>query len=170
VARNACKILGDLKDPDLLKHIGPAFENKDERVQKAALQAVIDSRLPGRAEVIANALPLLAPALTEDALLDLMFEADPLALPALERCYSQPMPPSVLARVVNVIAAIQDQDAVFVLARICNMQQLPQVVRNAALQAMEFRTSKKGQKSLQKTSLSAEVKELPVKKLVLRGA
>ncbi len=62
VVRNACKLLGELKDPELLEHIAPAFEHQDERVQKAALQAVKDSKLPRRAAVIANALPLLLAA------------------------------------------------------------------------------------------------------------
>jgi HEAT repeat protein len=166
VVRNACKILGDLKDPDLLRHIGPAFENKDERVQKAALQAVIDSRLPGRAAAIANALPALAPSLVEDALLELMFEGDPQSLPGLERCYTLPMQAPVLARIVNVIAAVQHQDAVFLLANICRREDLPQTVRSAALQAMEFRNSKKGQRPAK----PAEVNELAIKNLVLRGA
>jgi len=68
VVRNACKILGELKDPELLQHIVPVFEHQDERVQKAALQAVKGSKLPGGAAVIANALPLLSPHLVEDSL------------------------------------------------------------------------------------------------------
>ncbi len=170
VVRNACKLLGDLKDPDLLQHIGPAFENKDERVQKSALQAVIDSRLPGRAAMIANVLPLLAPPLVEDALLDLMFEGDPMSLAGLERCYSSPMQASTLARIVNVIAAVQHQDAVFLLASICRREDLPQNVRNAAQQAMDFRNSKKTNRLAMKNPSVGELQEMPVKKLVLRGA
>ncbi|MBZ5531795.1 MAG: HEAT repeat domain-containing protein [Acidobacteriia bacterium] len=170
VVRNACKILGDLKDPELLQHIPAAFAHKDERVQKAALQAVIESRMPRRAVVLAEALPLLPPALVEDALLDLMYEASPESLPGLERCYSLPMPVNVLARIVSVVAAVQHQDAIFVLAGIVRNEKLPQMVRDTASQAMEFRTSKKGQKTAQLISTSKEAAELVVQKFVLRGA
>ena len=88
VVRNACKLLGELKDPELLQHIAPVFEHQDERVQKAALQAVKDSKLPRRAAVIANALPLLSPQLVEDALCELMHQADPEGLPGLENYFS----------------------------------------------------------------------------------
>src|SRR5258708_27800482 len=60
VVRNACKLLGDLKDPEILPNIAPAFEHKDERVQKAGLQAVVGSRVPTMAATIANALPVLS--------------------------------------------------------------------------------------------------------------
>jgi hypothetical protein len=95
-----------------------------------------------------------------------MFEGDPQSLPGMERCYTLPMQAPVLARIVNVIAAVQHQDAVFLLANICRREDLPQTVRSAALQAMEFRNSKKGQRPAK----PAEVNELAIKNLVLRGA
>lgn len=171
VVRNACKILNELKDPELLQHLAPVFENKDERVQKAALQAVIETRLPQRSAVIANALPLLSPALLEDAMLDLMYQAEPESLPGLERCYRLPLPTSLLARLVSVIAAVQHQNAIFLLANICSNQQLPQLVRDAAAQAMEFRNSKKAAPPAgPKSNEAAKPTELPVGKLMLRGA
>jgi hypothetical protein len=107
VVRNACKILGELKDPELLQHIRPVFENKDDRVQKAALQSIIDSHLPGVATTLAVVIPQLSPILLEDALYELMFLADPESLPALERCFSSPLPAALLWRLVTVVAAIQ---------------------------------------------------------------
>lgn len=170
IVRNACKILSELKDPDLLQHIAPAFAHKDERVQKAALRAVIGTRLPQRAAVLANALPLLSPALLEDALMDLTYQGEPESLPGLEHCYSLPMPSSVLVRLVNVIAAVQHQNAIFLLARICNNQQLPQPVRDAAVQAIEQRNAKRGQTPAPQNSDAVETSEMPITKLLLRGA
>ena len=150
VVRNACKIMGELKDPELLQHIRPVFENKDERVQKAALQAVIDSHLPGVASTLAVVLPQLSPVLLEEALYELMFLADPESLPALERCFSSPVPAALLWRVVSVVAAIQTTEADNLLTGVMNNPALPQNVCAAAKRAMEKRPFARTPKPAQK--------------------
>jgi hypothetical protein len=151
VVRNACKIIGELKDPELLQHIQPVFESKDERVQKAALQAVIDSHLPGVASTLAVVLPKLSPVLLEEALCELMFLADPDSLPALEHCFSLPVPAALLWRLVGVVAAIQTTEADNLLTAIMNNPALPQNVSAAAKLAMAkrpfARTTKPAQKN-----------------------
>ena len=139
VVRNACKILGELKDPELLQHIRPVFENKDDRVQKAALQSIIDSHLPGVATTLAVVIPQLSPVLLEEALYELMFLADPESLPALERCFSSPLPAALLWRLVTVVAAIQTPEADNLLTAIMNNPALPPNVSTAAKRAMEKR-------------------------------
>ena len=139
VVRNASKIIGELKDPELLQHIQPVFGNKDERVQKAALQAIIDSHLPGVASTLSVILPQLSPVLLEDALYELMFLADPESLPALERCFSSPLPAALLWRLVSVVAAIQTPEADNLLTTIMNNPALPQNVSTAAKRAMDKR-------------------------------
>ena len=139
VVRNACKIIGELKDPELLQHIQPVFENKDERVQKAALQAVIDSHLAGAASTLAAVLPALSPVLLEETLYELMFLADPDSLPALERCFSSPLPAALLWRLVSVVAAIQTSEADNLLASLMKNPGLPQNVCAAAKRALEKR-------------------------------
>lgn len=139
VVRNACKIVGELKDPELLQHIQPVFGSKDERVQKAALQAIIDSHLPGAASTLAVVLPQLSPVLLEEALYELMFLADPDSLPALERCFASALPAALLWRLVSVVAAIQTTEADNLLAAIMNNPALPQNVCAAAKRAMEKR-------------------------------
>src|SRR6185369_10403105 len=84
VVRNSCKLLGDLKDPELTSHIMPALKHVDERVQKAAVTAVLDSRHPDRAAILSEALPFLHPLVMEDVFHELMFLRDPNCLPALE--------------------------------------------------------------------------------------
>jgi len=152
VVRNACKIIGELKDPELLQHIQPVFGNKDERVQKAALQAIIDSHLPGAASTLAVVLPQLSPVLLEEALYELMFLADPDSLPALERCFASVLPAALLWRLVSVVAAIQTTEADNLLAAIMNNPALPQNVSAAAKRAMEKRPFARTPKPAKKES------------------
>lgn len=145
VVRNACKILAELKDPDLLANLSPVLGHEDERVQNAALQAVKESRLSGRKTVIARALPLLSPALVEDAMSELMFQMDADSLPILEEHFTTTWPDEtrVLARVVELIGTIPQAPAAEVLARISLNEQLHETVRKAAQQALSRRSATK---------------------------
>jgi HEAT repeat protein len=146
VVRNACKLLGELKDPELLDQLLPVFAHKDERVQAAALQAVAESRLLRRQTVIAKALPLLSPMLLEDALRELMFRPDLEILPALEEyCNAEaPADPWAMVRVVGVVAAIPQAPAAEALARISLNEKLNRSVRKAAQEALAARSSRNG--------------------------
>jgi len=83
VVRNMCTVLSDLKDPALAVHIAPALQHTDPRVQRAALTAIIRNRSEGRALVLAEALPKLAPDLLDEATDELMFMKDPKTIPAI---------------------------------------------------------------------------------------
>jgi len=83
VVRNMCTVLSDLKDPALAVHIAPALQHADPRVQRAALTAIIRNRSEGRALVLAEALPKLAPDLLDEATDELMFMKDPKTIPAI---------------------------------------------------------------------------------------
>ena len=85
VVRNMCTVLSDLKDPAIGAHIAPALQHADPRVQRAALTALIRNRSDGRAPVLADALPKLAPDLLDEALDELMFLKDPNTVPAIGR-------------------------------------------------------------------------------------
>ncbi len=145
VVRNSCKLLGELKDPELLQHIQPVFENNDERVQKSAFQAVIESRLPGRAAVIANALPLLSPRLVEEALVELMHQADAESLPGLENYFNSAAAKSArtLPLIINVISAIPHDKAGDLLASIAKNEKFSVELCNAARQALSFRSAQR---------------------------
>ena len=140
VVRNACKLLGELKDPQLLEHIAPVLEHHDERVQKAALRAVMECKLPRRAVVIANALPLLPPQLLEDALCELMHQADEDSLPGLENFFNSCSARSgrVPRQVINVIAAVPQEQAVNLLARISYNETVDASLRRAAQEALSL--------------------------------
>jgi hypothetical protein len=152
IVRNACKMLGELKDPELLIHIVPVFEHEDERVKKAALQAVTESKLPRRAAVIANALPLLSPHLVEDALCELMHQADPESLPGLDKYFSAMAPAknsSVLRLVINVIAMVQQENAVHLLSKISYNESIDAGLRKAAQDAISANAALKARKFLE---------------------
>jgi HEAT repeat protein len=151
VVRNACKLLGELKDPELLQHIAPVFENADERVKKAALQAVKESKLPGRAAVIANALPLLSPQLLEDALCELMHQADSESLPGLEKFFNSIAAKNgkALRLVINVIAAIPDEQAVNLLSKISYNEIIDAGLRKAAQEALSACAARKARRFLE---------------------
>jgi HEAT repeats len=146
VIRNACKLLGDLQDPELLDQLMPVFVHKDERVQKAAFQAIKESRLPKRKTVIAKVLPLLSPMLLEDALGELMYQPEPEVLPILEEYFNAPAPAGVWAmvRVVRVVAVMPQAPAAEALARIALNQKLDESVRKAAQGALAARSFQNG--------------------------
>jgi len=151
IVRNACKLLGELKDPELLKHIVPVLEHNDARVQKAALHAVKESNLPGRAAIIANALPLLSPHLLEDALCELMHQADAASLPGLEKYFNLSVAKNnrVLRQVINVMAAIPQEQAVLSLSRISYNEAIDADLRKAAQEALSAWSARKARRFLE---------------------
>jgi hypothetical protein len=150
VVRNACKLLGELKDPELLQYIVPVLEHQDERVQKAALQAVKESKLPGRAAVIANALPLLSPHLVEDSLCELMHQSSVDSLPGLEKFFNSSAAQNgkVLRLVINVIAAIPQEKAMNLLSKISYDGSIDAGLRKAAQEALSASAARKARKVL----------------------
>jgi HEAT repeat protein len=150
VVRNACKLLGELKDPQLLEYVAPVLEHHDERVQKAALRAVMECKLPRRAAVIANALPLLPPELLEDALCELMHQADVEILPGLESFFNSCSAKSgrVPRQVINVIAAVPREQAVNLLSRISYNEAVDASLRRAAQEALSLWSARKANRSV----------------------
>ncbi len=56
VVRNACLLLGEMRDPDMIVHLAPVLRHADERVQRAAFQALQKSRLAECVRAYADAL------------------------------------------------------------------------------------------------------------------
>jgi hypothetical protein len=140
VARNACKILGELKDPELLQQIGPALRHKDSRVQQAAIKTLMESRLPGSAAVLAESLAVLSPSVREAAMSHLSFHNDPSCLPPLE-AYIDVLEPGekMLPKVIQAIAAIPGDTAAEALARIASNAKFDAGIQAAARDALERR-------------------------------
>ncbi len=137
VVRNACKLLADLKDPDILNQLAPALRHADERVQKAAATAIMDTRNPARAAVFADALQFLNAQVLEEVLGELLFLRDPVCLPALERLIFQDTRGTrLLLTCVQTLAAIPGPKAEKLLVRVLTDSTLEMPARRMALSAL----------------------------------
>ena len=134
VVRNICGVLAELKDPDLADHITPALEHPDARVQQAALKALITSRTVRAAPVLAASLPKLAPNVVDEALDELMFLRHVKTIPGLEEFIANNKANPVSARkALQVLAAIDDDEALHALARLFHRDELDSKIRRIAL-------------------------------------
>ncbi len=138
VVRNACKLLGELKDPDLLQHLAPVLPHPDERVQQAALTALNKNRVPGRGQVIAENLASFGSHLQEQVLEELLYLRDPATLPALAQFVfvdgRGKLAPSQKA--VQAIAANPAEQSVELLANVLCETALEPALRRTALSAL----------------------------------
>jgi len=137
VVRNACQVLGELKDPLLLEHIGPLLRHSDHRVQQSAFNVLRKSRLPNRGKVLAEALPELHAHLLEQALEELAFFKDPEALPGLERFVAgDGDPKKPLDKAVFAIANTPGGAATEALLRLLAEPRAAEHARRAALHGL----------------------------------
>lgn len=137
VVRNACKLLSDLKDPDLLNQLGPALRHPDERVQKAAATAIMETRNPARAFIFAEALPFLHPQVMEEVLNELLFLRDPVCLPSLDRLIFQDAKGTrLLLTCVQTLASIPGPKAEKLLIRVLSDTAMEMPARRMALSAL----------------------------------
>jgi HEAT repeat protein len=135
VVRNICGILAELKDPDLAEHIVPALEHADERVQQAALKALVNSRTMRAAPVLAASLSKLSPKVRDEALDELTFMRQPKTIAGLEEFVSGADGRSLVPvrKAIQVLACIDDDDALHALARLFRKEQLDSQIRRAVL-------------------------------------
>lgn len=137
VVRNACKLLSDLKDPDMLNQLAPALRHPDERVQKAAATAIMETRNPARALVLADALSFLHPQVLEEALGELLFLRDPICLPSLERLiFEESKGTRLLLTCVQTLAAIPGPNAEQLLLKVLITPTIEMPARRLALAAL----------------------------------
>jgi hypothetical protein len=138
VVRNGCKLLGELKDPDMLEQLGQVLKHPDPRVQKAAVVALMDTRDKGRAPVLAGALREMDPQVLDDVFADLLFLKDPRCQDALENFIFEHEHGKVkmLTQAVQALAAIPGQRTLDSLMRVLADGKLDKPVRRAALHAL----------------------------------
>ncbi|MGH9650160.1 MAG: HEAT repeat domain-containing protein, partial [Terriglobales bacterium] len=108
VVRNACQVLGELKDPELLRELALALRHSDDRVQKAAVDVIIKGRDRARAKVFAEALPHLRAHTLEHVLDELFFLKTPATLYALQEFifHDSRAKTKVLEKAVHAVTAI----------------------------------------------------------------
>ena len=135
VVRNICSALAELKDPDLAEHIGPALEHPDERVQQAALKALVNSRTVRTAPVLAGSLSKLTPKVLDQALDELTFMRHVKTIEGLEEFVNGASATNLAAarKAIQVLAAIDDDEALRALARLARSTNLDSRLRRAAL-------------------------------------
>ncbi len=142
VVRNICGVLSELKDPDLAEHIIPALEHPDARVQQAALKAIIHSRTVRAAPVLAASLPKLAPNILDEALNELMFLRHVKSIAGVENLIRSAVENvGASKKAVQVLANIDEDEALDALARILGNTALDNKVRRAALSVLSAKKS-----------------------------
>lgn len=134
VVRNMCGVLTEIKDPKLVEHVAPALRHPDARVQKAALKALVKSRDTEATMVLAAGLPKLAPEILDEALDELLYLRHPGAIADLESFVSgRHGNLSSMKKAVQALSSIDDDAAVYALARLFRMEELDNAIRRAAL-------------------------------------
>jgi hypothetical protein len=133
VARNACKLLGQLKDPDLATQVGPLLGHSDTRVQKAALDAIRESHDPKRGAVLADSLPFLHPQLRDEVLNELLYLRDPSGIPSLDRLIFNDPKGSLQSRCTQILAVIPGPEAQRALLHVVSSPSLDLTARRIAL-------------------------------------
>ncbi len=135
-------MLSELKDPDLAEHIIPALEHPDARVQQAALKAIIHSRTVRAAPVLAASLPKLAPNILDEALNELMFLRHVKSIAGVENLIRSAVENvGASKKAVQVLANIDEDEALDALARILGNTALDNKVRRAALSVLSAKKS-----------------------------
>ncbi len=151
VVRNACQVLGELKDPELLQQLAPVLRHADDRVQKAAADVLIKSRIPARAQVFAEALPHFRANNLEHALDELMFLKNPAAVPALDRFIFDPAhaKTKVLEKAVHAVTCIPGDASLDLLSRVLSDAGFETTARKLALHALVRAKSERSRQLLE---------------------
>ena len=139
VVRNACTILGALDDPALVSHMEPTLRHSDERVQQAAVTAIIRSTVAGRGAVLVKALPGLSAYLQESVLDELLLLKDPTAVDPLEGFLlrNPTIRTGLLEKALLALTVIPDERVVDVLNSVLIHAEAPASLRRMALMALK---------------------------------
>jgi HEAT repeat protein len=155
VVRNMCGVLAEIKDPKLVEHIAPALRHPDARVQKATLKALVKSRDAEAATVLAASLPKLAPEILDEALDELMYLRHEGAIADLESFVSgRHGNLASMKKAVQALGSIEDEAAVYALARLFRMEELDGAIRRACLIAVGKHKAEISQKMLEEFAAS----------------
>jgi HEAT repeat protein len=142
--------LGEVKDPQLLKDIAPALRHPDERVQQAAIKVLHDTRLPGRAATMANALSFMRPHTAEETLTELHYMKDPASVAGLGEFifHDSRTPAKLLIQATGALGAINNDEAAQTLVHVIADTELDLVVRRSALLAVTKNLNEAGRRGL----------------------
>ena len=151
VVRNACNLLGKLKDPELLQRLAPILQHADARVQEAAVAVLVKSRAARRAEVLAEALPQLNGNSLQRAINELVLLKDPSTLPKLGAFIfsDSHRDTKKIRRAIEVLGAIPAEGALELLATVLSDTTMDSHTRALALSMLRLDRSGIGQRLVQ---------------------
>jgi HEAT repeat protein len=137
VVRNACHVLMETQDPEIIQDMRETLRHQDERVQEAAFQVITKSKAPGRPAALADALPQLKPHVLEEVLKELRFMKSPEGVPGLEAfitLHEEKLREREEA--MHALAAVPEDASADALARILRNEKNPPSVRRIAIKAL----------------------------------
>lgn len=137
VVRNACFVLSDLKDPELIGELRDVLKHSDERVQLAAFNALKKAKAAERSEVLADALPTLKGQVLESALDELRFWKSPLGVAGLEKFVAGSGVRQLhQEKAMHALLAVPEDGAMEALGRILTSKANPQPIRRMAIKKL----------------------------------
>jgi HEAT repeat protein len=137
VVRNACLVLGELKDPELPAQLAPLLRHKEERVQQAAAAMLIRNRAEGRAQIMGEALPHLHPSVLEHVLDELIVLRDPTVVPSVQQLVAAGgCGKEIMRKAAQVLAATGGEPALETLGQILTDPTQELSLRKIALTAI----------------------------------
>jgi HEAT repeat protein len=140
VVRNMCNLLAELRDPDLSVSMAKTLRHPDERVQQAALNALVKTRAEGRGPLLADCLATFAPSVVEPALDEVMFLRSAQCVPGLGRFLSSEKTAMVVGRkALQVLSSIPGEEALAALEQLVHTETASQTVRQMAVEAVQKR-------------------------------
>ena len=135
VVRNMCNLLADLRDPELATYMEMPLRHSDDRVQQAALNALVKTRAEGRGPLIANCLVDLAPSILEPALDEVLFLRSPQCVSGLEKFLCSEKTPVVVGRkALQVLGAIAGEESFNALEQIAHSETANIPLRQLAME------------------------------------
>ncbi|HZR29557.1 MAG TPA: HEAT repeat domain-containing protein, partial [Terriglobales bacterium] len=137
VVRNACLVLNETHDPEIIQDLRETLRHADERVQEAAFQVILKSKAAGRSAALADALLQLKPHVLEEVLKELRFMKSPESVPGLEVFITQ-QEERLREReeAMRVMAAISGDGSADAMARILKNVNIPQSIRRIAIKTL----------------------------------
>ena len=137
VVRNAINVVAEMNDPELLADLGPTLGHEEERVQQAAVTAIIKTRLPGRAKVLADALSAMKSHQADVALDEIRFLKDPASVVGLETfLLHETGNVRELEKAVIALNAINTERATEALGKVLMEPKVPMLIRKQALRIL----------------------------------
>jgi len=137
VVRNACYVLTETHDPEIIQDMRETLRHPDERVQESAFQVITKSKAAGRAAALADALPYLKPHVMEQVLNELRFLKSPESIPGLEAYIAYPDEKiREKEQAMQALIAIPDEGAADALARILKDENNAPSIRRIAIKTL----------------------------------